>query len=691
MAKTRAKKKAQTKATKTAVKKDVLSSLNPEQKEIPIKQDNIKLLQFTYKSKQPVNSKTIQAAGEQLLLNAQAKIAEFGLEAEPQVMATVLFDQSIGWQSGKFSGVNDDEIDLYKFEDQYEYEGEPLQTEYKNFNLTLKLVKTTGGWCDNFEDSANQQRDNYLHDTYTIVQKKTYFNKKRKNDCLWHCLNQAFRETRLPRSINLPHLLKRKLGLARKAMVPVSKLPMLSQILKVELNVVGDVEQHHNQAKDGVYTKKLTLKLHDQHYTLAKKHAIDNQLRGSTSVMDRPIVLYSEVNSADTGALSYLAYNSPDMRPLAREQLELFWTKPQSSKHIYRKSQFSKNFEKHCATEYAEIERDANQLKVSTKGLINLHRQLNETKSALFVFAKLNAMMTPPAKIGQLESTWIDAAKSGGLIWANEAPVELGTACQYDINSFYPSLLTRQAFSIPVGEGTFKHIAELPPDFALYGLYKCHISSANTLNAANTNEWFKFKSTINSANSIYTHYDINVARKLGMTVTMSTVSPNVLLFEERVPARSVFKPFVDYIYDLRKTVPDATKPRVKKIMNCLWGGLCAKRKTKVDMNKVNVLDLEGRSVTHIEPFGNSLLVTVERNENRYKTSYARMLPFITSYGRHIMFKELHPFKDSIHRIHTDGFIADRKLDLKLSTKLGGWKIEKQGKCRIKNSKHVEWE
>lgn len=176
-----------------------------------------------------------------------------------------------------------------------------------------------------------------------------------------------------------------------------------------------------------------------------------------------------------------------------------------------------------------------------------------------------------------------------------------------------------------------------------------------------------------------------------MTVTMSTASPNVLLFEERVPARSVFKPFVDYIYDLRKTVPDATKPRVKKIMNCLWGGLCAKRKTKVDMNKVNVLDLEGRSVTHIEPFGDSLLVTVERNENRYKTSYARMLPFITSYGRHIMFKELMPFKDSIHRIHTDGFIADRKLDLKLSTKLGGWKIEKQGKCRIKNSKHVEWE
>lgn len=660
MAKTRAKKKAQTKATKTAVKKDVLSSLNPEQKEIPIKQDNIKLLQFTYKSKQPVNSKTIQAAGEQLLLNAQAKIAEFGLEAEPQVMATVLFDKSIGWQSGKFSGVNDDEIDLYKFEDQYEYEGEPLQTEYKNFNLTLKLVKTTGG------HSA-------------------------KNDCLWQCLNQAFRETALPRSINLPHLLKRKLGLARTAMVPVSKLPMLSQILKVELNVVGDVEQHHNQAKDGVYTKKLTLKLHDQHYTLAKKHAIDNQLRGSTSVMDRPIVLYSEVNSADTGALSYLAYNSPDMRPLAREQLELFWTKPQSSKHIYRKSQFSKNFTKHCAEEYAEIERDANQLKISTKGLINLHRQLNETKSALFVFAKLNAMMTPPAKIGQLESTWIDAAKSGGLIWANESPVELETACQYDINSFYPSLLTRQAFSIPVGEGTFKHIAELPPDFALYGLYKCHISSANTLNAANTNEWFKFKSTINSANSIYTHYDINIARKLGMTVTMSTASPNVLLFEERVPARSVFKPFVDYIYDLRKTVPDATKPRVKKIMNCLWGGLCAKRKTKVDMNKVNVLDLEGRSVTHIEPFGDSLLVTVERNENRYKTSYARMLPFITSYGRHIMFKELHPFKDSIHRIHTDGFIADRKLDLKLSTKLGGWKIEKQGKCRIKNSKHVEWE
>eukprot|EP00729_Bicosta_minor_P006789 gene6789-10178_t len=146
---TRAKKKAETKAAKNAVKKDVLSSLKPKQKEIPIQQDSIRLLQFTYQSKAAVNSKTIQAAGEQLLQNAQAKIAEFGLS----------------------------------------------------------------------------------------------------------CLNQAFRETALPRSINLPHLLKRKLGLTRTAMVPVSKLPMLSQILKVELNVVGDVEQHHNQAKDGVYTK----------------------------------------------------------------------------------------------------------------------------------------------------------------------------------------------------------------------------------------------------------------------------------------------------------------------------------------------------------------------------------------------------------------------------------------------------
>ena len=103
------------------------------------------------------------------------------------------------------------------------------------------------------------------------------------------------------------------------------------------------------------------------------------------------------------------------------------------------------------------------------------------------------------------------------------------------------------------------------------------------------------------------------------------------------------------------------------------------------------LDLAGRPITHIEPYRDSVLIKLEKTEDKYKTSYARMLPFMTAYGRRKMYLALKDVEAHVYRIHTDGFVIDRPLDsLPLSTKIGEWKIEKQGRCQIFNAMKVEF-
>jgi hypothetical protein len=173
-----------------------------------------------------------------------------------------------------------------------------------------------------------------------------------------------------------------------------------------------------------------------------------------------------------------------------------------------------------------------------------------------------------------------------------------------------------------------------------------------------------------------------MALEIGLHIEL--LSKNAMLFSDRINSSYVFKPYFDYMFELHQKCP---LPRIKTMMNSLWGGLCRKNITKVDMNHVNVLDLKGREITHIEPFENNYLITVENFENKFKTTYARMFPFITSYGRYQMFQTLKSHSESIFRIHTDGFITDKEL-FEHSTEVGGWKIEKQGSCHIHNSVYI---
>jgi hypothetical protein len=67
-----------------------------------------------------------------------------------------------------------------------------------------------------------------------------------------------------------------------------------------------------------------------------------------------------------------------------------------------------------------------------------------------------------------------------------------------------------------------------------------------------------------------------------------------------------------------------------------------------------------------------LLTSKHQNTiKQYKSPFARICPFIVSKGRANMAKIMEPYKETIVKIHTDGFISSEiAKDIKLSYELG---------------------
>ena len=71
----------------------------------------------------------------------------------------------------------------------------------------------------------------------------------------------------------------------------------------------------------------------------------------------------------------------------------------------------------------------------------------------------------------------------------------------------------------------------------------------------------------------YTHIDITRARELQYNITiLEDDEPNFLNYsrEKTINACQAFRPFVDYMYQLKSN----NIPGAKNILNCLWGALC---------------------------------------------------------------------------------------------------------------------
>lgn len=611
-------------------------------KELPIKQDSINILQFMYKKKKGFDNNDIEATAKKLQQGVLAKLAESGMENyDAQMMITNLYDKSIGWQSGRFTDFGDD-VNFYDFANEYEYEGDRIQDTFNRVNILVKLIKKEGG-CDG-----------------------------KMNDCLFYALRDGL-NVEMPKRIKDPYHLKRYVKVARYDLVPVSVLPMLEKKMKVRINVIGDVEIM-SAAK---HKETITVKLSNSHYTLHNRHKIDKQLRGGTNYRDKTIIMYEEDYVG--GKLKYVAYDGKQQYEIDRSILNVFWMKPLSSKVIYRRRRPDQGT---LEEQHQQMVSDAHELAEHSKGKINLFRQLNEKKAALFLFGKLSNTFAPPEPIGELEARWIRNAKSGGLIWAERC--ELEDAYCYDMNKMYSSLLKNDRFTVPTGKGVFSTLSQAEvnkaPYFA-YGIYHCRISNPNNIDT----RLFSY-----SKRTYYTHFDLTTAKALGLSIEIVGGSNNVLLYPKRVHSHHLFAPFVEFMDGVYKKCSERGRKRCKLIMNALWGGLSMANDARVDLNESRELDLKDREVVHVEPYKKSFLVNVQCYTKRFKTDYARIGAFLPAYGRRVMFQQLQKHYKNIKRVHTDGFISQKKLKMDVGTEIGQWKVEHQGKCSIHSAVRVEW-
>ena len=74
----------------------------------------------------------------------------------------------------------------------------------------------------------------------------------------------------------------------------------------------------------------------------------------------------------------------------------------------------------------------------------------------------------------------------------------------------------------------------------------------------------------------------------------------------------------------------------------------------------------------------------------FRFKYARFGCFMTAMGREFMYEVVKPIKDDIVRIHTDGFISNKRIKgLDIGEDLGQWKLTK-GVCMIESACVVRW-
>lgn len=128
-------------------------------------------------------------------------------------------------------------------------------------------------------------------------------------------------------------------------------------------------------------------------------------------------------------------------------------------------------------------------------------------------------------------------------------------------------------------------------------------------------------------------------------------------------------------------------PKIKEILNCLWGSLCERRKYSVSTVSDNdVVEIpEDAQVLSIIPVGKHTKVEYVKNESIYITPYGRIGPYVTSYARLMMSRLLYDHRQKIVKIHTDGIIITERIpELVVSPQLGKFKISNEGKVEIAN-------
>lgn len=644
---------------------------------LPIKQKGYQLHQLKMKG-EPNETYTKSEIGLYAAL-LQKKL----LEASPrlqtdhrvEMMVNNFYDQSIAWQAGKWREWGE-LPDQYDFNSQYEVDGVKLQEEFNRFNLLIKVVPIAGG-C------------------YTEAQKKL-------NHCLFDSIKKALNAVSMPFAINTPWKVKKVVGVGERDKVNYKKIPMIEEACKGKLaiNLTGDGNlQSTVENPDYV----VNLKLYKGHYeidesntkkdgALLKGYFPNHQVKHIAIYDPKLAVLYDGEKVIDITfpmkdwsrndtmyfKITLLANDKQELEDKMEAEYEKMHTISEVLKHTLKQIPF--DYSERCPS-------------------IDILRGQTPKAIAFYLFSCFNTHVKQRFQaLSKHEAIWIQKAAHGGILYAE--PGNLEKAYSYDLNKMYSYLLQGEypeylksvkcgrLWGFPCTEGTY-HILKEIQDYPKMGIYRCVIKGEHKL--------FRAKKT-----NHYTHFDIATAREIGLEVEMIMDGHfNALVYdnERTTKTKDVFGPFFKHMKKYFTHVDPEEKDTLKYlklIMNSLWGGLCEKNMKWIDVNKDEPLDMEKYEIAQLEPANRKNFdderyrAQVEHRSQYYMTAYARIGPFITACGRRLMYKQLSNVQQYVQRIHTDGFISNKRLKLDFGPEWGQWKLEKKGKCQIHHVNSQDW-
>jgi hypothetical protein len=551
---------------------------------------------------------------------------------------------------------------------------EQFQKQYANKNLTLMLgVNTPFGFRNSkqfgIHDVPNLV-DDYDWDTtnafiiYGWQSTTAQGGDGENNDCLFQCIKTLLTAYRLPKDLKTDRDMKFKLKLKFNDKVPLDRLPEVEKLYKLNINVVGS----HTYTSQNKFNMTMNVKLVNEHFELEEDNLKSHDLLKHVPRKKQNLIL------VEIGANSVKCYDGEDIFHLDLQEYFAL-SRDFMGENVYlENTPFQKT---DLIADYHHFINEIEILKDLTHGKIDLtqsgYKVSNEALKCIH-FSLL--AFHEPEELTSLEQQWIMNCFKGGLICQNNTALPRGY--NYDKNSAYPSMLCSDHFTFPLKQGQFTKINELP-SVLQYGIYHCVIKQSED---EHTNKLFRFNRL-----NYYTHFDIALARKIGLIVELiQDDESNALLYtKDRGNGANYFRQIVHSLYELKP------KSKLAKfVLNSIWGALS--QRNKITTTTSNVVDLnKGELLIHIQPYGDKHKIKYLRQGKYFKYPYARLGCFLTSAVRKQMAETIHPYKDHVFRCHTDSLLSDMEIPLLIGTNLGDFKLEKQGQVYIHHSsKALDW-
>ena len=299
---------------------------------------------------------------------------------------------------------------------------------------------------------------------------------------------------------------------------------------------------------------------------------------------------------------------------------------------------------------YKRIIKESEAIAEKTNGQVDMRKSGSYTLTSLKLFRETTLAPNRSEKIDEKENAWLNLATTGALVFAEKYD---GEAIQYDVNSMYIYEMLKKEASWPIAPGKFHTInssfTEKWSKFP-YGIYKATIEGNPPKKSLQCTRYLRY-----NPHGIYTHYDLECARKNGLKVTLMNITPNALIYEKniRITGKDMFGEWGNILYNIKKEGGTAGKVS-KALLVSLWGVLCE-----------------------------------QRNGQNYGT-HPRIKPFLLASARKRISEIVKPLGDQVKRIHTDGFIVAGKVELKTGIEMGELKFEKKGVCVVKNCISITW-